>query len=219
MKSRYLATLAALCSTFSLAAHADRDTGWEFGGELLYQNSQDMEFEGGSTVSTDSDLGFALTFGYRLNANLEIQMGLDWQTVDYNAEIAPGTGNPSLGVSIDGEYEAITPRIGINYNFIDGPITPYVTGVIGYSFIDTNIPDGPPQIGCWWDPWYGEVCTAWQETRSADEFMYGLGAGVRWDASDTLSVRFGYEKHWLDFSQAQSGDDFDQFKLGLSFLY
>ena len=219
MRTRHLIALTALCSTWSLAAFADRDTGWEFGGELLYQNSQDIEFEGDSTVSTDSDLGFAVTFGYRLNANLEIQFGIDWQTVDYNAAIAPGTGNPSLGITIDGEYEAITPRVGLAYNFIDGPITPYVTGVVGYSFIDTNIPDGPPTVGCWWDPWYGEVCTAWQETRSVDEFIYGVGVGLRWDTTDTLSVRLGYEKHWLDFSQAESGADFDQFKLGLTFLY
>lgn len=219
MKSRYIVTLAALCSTFSLAAHADRDTGWEFGGELLYQTSQDIEFEGGSSVSTDSDVGFALTFGYRINAHLEVQMGLDWTTVDYDATILGGTGNNNLAVTIEGEMETLTPRIGVNYNFIDGPFTPYVSGVIGYSFIDTNIPDGPPQIGCWWDPWYGEVCTAWQETRSVDEFMYGVGAGVRWDASDTLSFHLGYEKHWLDFSQAESGADFDQFKLGIAFMY
>ena len=39
MKSRYIITLAALCSAWSLAANAGRDVGWEFGGEVIYQNS------------------------------------------------------------------------------------------------------------------------------------------------------------------------------------
>ena len=127
MKIRHVVVLAALCSTWPLAAYADRDTGWEFGGDLLYQNSQDMEFEGDSTVSTDSDLGFAFTFGYRFNANLELQFGIDWQTVDYNAVIAPGTGNANLAVTVDGEYEAFTPRIGIT-KAADWPLRFLVAG-------------------------------------------------------------------------------------------
>jgi len=103
-------------------------------------------------------------------------------------------------------------------NFLEGPITPFVNGTIGYSFIDTNIPDGPPQSGCWWDPWYGQICGTWQSTRSVDEFIYGAGLGVRWDTSDTLSVKLEYQKRWIDSSNAGS-PDFDQLKLGLSWMY
>jgi opacity protein-like surface antigen len=217
MKSRYIVTLAALCSCWSLAAHADRDTGWEFGGELIYQTSQDISGDNGSTAALDDDIGLALTFGYRVNANLEVQFGVDWNTVDYNANLV-SEDFPGLEVGVDGEMESFTTRVGLNYNFIDGPITPYVNGTIGYSFIDTNIPDGPPQTGCWWDPWYGQICGTWQSTRSLDKFIYGAGLGVRWDTSDTLSVRLEYQKRWIDASDAGS-PDFDQFKLGVTFMY
>ena len=33
----------------------------------------------------------------------------------------------------------------MNFNFLEGDLTPYVTGGVGWSFIDTNIPDAPPQ--------------------------------------------------------------------------
>ena len=217
MKSRYIVTLAALCSCWSLAAHADRDTGWEFGGELIYQTSQDISGDNGSTAALDDDIGLALTFGYRVNPHLEVQFGVDWNTVDYTANLV-SADLPNVEVGVDGEMESFTTRVGLNYNFIDGPITPYVNGTIGYSFIDTNIPDGPPQTGCWWDPWYGQICGTWQNTRSLDKFIYGAGLGVRWDTSDTLSVRLEYQKRWIDASDAGS-PDFDQFKLGVTFMY
>ena len=217
MKSRYIVTLAALCSCWSLAAHADRDTGWEFGGELIYQTSQDISGDNGSTAALDDDIGLALTFGYRVNPHLEVQFGVDWNTVDYTANLV-SADLPNVEVGVDGELESFTTRVGVNYNFIDGPITPYVNGTIGYSFIDTNIPDGPPQSGCWWDPWYGQICGTWQSTRSLDKFIYGAGLGVRWDTSDTLSVRLEYQKRWIDASDAGS-PDFDQFKLGVTFMY
>ena len=217
MKSRYIVTLAVVCSAWSLAAHADRDTGWEFGGELIYQDSQDISGDNGSTAAIDSDVGLALTFGYRVSERLVVNFGIDWNTMDYEAFLVSGD-LPNLSVTVDGELESFTPRVGVDFNFMEGPITPYVNATIGYSFIDTNIPDGPPQTGCWWDPWYGQICGTWQETRSVEEFVYGAGLGVRWDTSDTLSVKLEYHKRWIDASDAGS-PDFDQLKLGVVFMY
>ena len=214
MKSRYIVTLAAVCSAWSLAAHADRDAGWEFGGELIYQDSQDIDGDNGSSASIDSDIGLALTFGYRFSERVELTMGLDWNNVDYTAELVSGTLPISVGV--DGELESFTPRVGVNFNFMEGPFTPYVNGTIGYTFIDTNIPTGPVQGGCWWDPWYGQICGTWQNTRSLEEFVYGAGVGVRYDVNDAWSVKFEYQKRWID---ADSSPEFDQLKLGVSIMY
>jgi opacity protein-like surface antigen len=214
MKIRYIVTLAAVCSAWSLSAYADRDTGWEFGGELIYQDSQDIDGDNGSSASIDSDIGLALTFGYRFSERVELTMGLDWNNVDYTAELVSATLPISIGV--DGELESFTPRVGVNFNFMEGPFTPYVNGTIGYTFIDTNIPNGPPQTSCWWDPWYGQICGTWQSTRSLEEFVYGAGLGVRYDVNDAWSVKFEYQKRWID---ADSSPDFDQLKLGISIMY
>ena len=181
MKSRYIVTLAAVCSAWSLAAHADRDIGWEFGGELIYQDSQDISCDDGSSASIDSDVGMALTFGYRMSERLELNFGLDWNNDRLQRISRRRTTSRSQRRHVEGELESFTPRVGVNFNFMEGPFTPYVNATIGYAFIDTNIPDGPPQTGCWWDPWYGQICGTWQETRSAEEFVYGVGLGVRWD--------------------------------------
>ena len=220
-KYRIVILLAALVALNSPAwgQSSNRDTGWEYGADLVYLGSSDLEFQGGSTADVEDDIAVAFIFGYRFNSRLELQFALDYQSVDYDATIQSADTPPALAVDVRGEYESFTPRANVNYNFLDGNLTPYVTGGIGWSFIDTNIPEGRVEIGCWWDPWYGEICVPVQDTRSTDAFVYNLGAGVRWDASSNWSMRLGYEKHWYDLDTASGSPDFDQIKLGVVFRY
>jgi opacity protein-like surface antigen len=206
-----------LCSA---AALADRQPGWDFGGEVLYQFSQDVDFKGGSRASLDDDLGLALSFTYRFNSRLELLFGVDWNSIDYNADIAPAPVSPGgpvvgNGFSVEGTIEYWTPRVGVNFNLLEGDLTPYVTGGIGWAFIDTNVPEGRPQSTCWWDPWYGYICGTFQNTKSVDELEYNVGAGLRWDINRTMSLRFGYERHWIDLNDASSTPGFDQLKVGI----
>ena len=218
MRMRFSIGLALLLC--SAAALADRQPGWDFGGEVLYQFSQDVDFKGGSRASLDDDLGLALSFTYRFNSRLELLFGVDWNSIDYNADIAPAPvtpGGPVVGngFSVEGTIEYWTPRVGVNFNLLEGDFTPYATAGVGWSFIDTNVPEGRPQSTCWWDPWYGYVCGTFQNTKSIDELTYNVGLGVRWDLRGALSLRFGYERHWIDLNDASSTPGFDQLKIGI----
>lgn len=208
---------ASLLVTGSAFAQGARGAGWEFGVDAIYQDGQDIAFNGGSDASFDDDFGFAVRFGYRFSERLELQFGVDWQTVDYDVDVV--SESPALSFSARGEIESFTPWASVNYNFIDGPVTPYVSGGIGYAFIDTNIPNAPPQSVCWWDPWWGYVCGTFQSTRSVDEFTYQAGAGVRWDASPGYSLRLEYARRWIDLGEASSTPDFDQLRLNVTFRY
>jgi opacity protein-like surface antigen len=218
MRIRFSIGLALLlCAGTALA---DRQPGWDFGGELLYQFSQDVDFDGGSKAELDDDLGLALSFTYRFNSRLELLFGLDWNSYDYDADILPAPTSPGgpivgTGFSIEGEIETWTPRVGVNFNLLEGDLTPYVTGGVGWSFIDTNVPDGRAQSACWWDPWFGYVCGTFQETKSLDELTYNVGVGLRWDLGSSISLRLGYERHWLELDNATSTPGFDQLKLGI----
>jgi opacity protein-like surface antigen len=218
MRMRFSIGLALLLC--SAAALADRQPGWDFGGELLYQFSQDVNFEGGSHADLDDDLGLALSFTYRFNSRFELLFGVDWNSVDYNADIAPAPTSPGgpvigTGFSVEGSIEYWTPRVGVNFNLLESDLTPYVTGGIGWAFIDTNVPEGRPQSTCWWDPWYGYICGTFQNTKSVDELEYNVGVGLRWDLNRTMSLRFGYERHWIDLNDASSTPGFDQLKVGI----
>ena len=208
---------ALLCLSIQSVQADSRGPGWEFGVDALYQSSQDIAFNGGSAASLDDDFGLRMNFGYRFSDRLELQLGIDWQNIDYDVTIASSA--PDVEVSGRGSLEAFTPRASLHFNFMEGPFTPYVNAGIGYSFIDTNIPDAPPQTVCWWDPWWGYVCSGYQSTRNVDEFTYQVGAGIRWDMSPGYSLRFGYEKQWMDLGEATSTPDFDQFRLGVVFRY
>jgi opacity protein-like surface antigen len=217
MRVRQLVSFAALCVLCSQAALAERQPGWDFGGDLVYQDSKDINFDGGSFANIEDDLGIALAFGYRFNERFELTFGLDWNSADYDFQVI---SDPAiLSFSGKGEIESFTPKIGLNVNILKGDLTPYISGGVGWAFIDTNIPDAPPQTTCWWDPWWGYYCGTFQSTRSIDELTYDLGVGVRWDLSSTMTLRFGYTKHWLDIGEATSTPGFDQIRLGIAARY
>lgn len=209
--------LSTLCSATALA---ERGPGLDFGGELLWQDAQDVGFEGGSSAAIDDDLGIALTFGYRFNSRFELIFGLDWNEIDYDFEVIEDSVLPGVtGFSGSGDLETWTPRIGVNINILETDLTPFVTAGVGWAFIDTNIPDAPPYTSCWWDPWYGYWCGTFQSTRSVDELTYNAGLGARWDVGDSFTLRIAYEKHWIEVDSANGTPDFDQIKLGLSARY
>jgi opacity protein-like surface antigen len=210
-----VAVLATVCWVGT--AVAERGPGWDFGGEVIYQGSKNVDFKGGSKASIDDDLGLALTFAYRFNERFELMFGLDWNNVDYDFNIRPDTGG--LSFQGHGTLESWAPRVGLNVNILKGDLTPYVTGGVGWAWIDTNIPDSPPYQSCWWDPWYGYWCGTFQSTRSVDQLTYNLGAGVRWDISPEITLKLGYEKHWLDLKESDSAPGFDQIKFGIAAKY
>jgi opacity protein-like surface antigen len=218
MKALIVSCLAALAALPLAAQAQSRDPGWEFGGDVIYQDSSDVGFNGGTKINFDGAWGLDLVFAYRLNDRFELTFGLDWAQVDYDANLVSAT-NPALGFGISGDMESFTGKAGVNFNFMEGPITPYVTGSVGWTWVDTNIPNSQVQVGCWWDPWYGEICTPYQSTKTVDDFAYDLGVGVRWDLNGGITLRAAYEKHWFDYSKASSTPDFDQYKVGVYFRY
>jgi len=190
-----LALSAATAAT--LASAQARDPGWDIGGDLVWQDKKTINFNGGTQVRLDDDWGLSFTFGYRFNSKVELHFALDWSDMDYDATLLTDT-TPQGTVEVSGTAEAFTPRVNVHYNFIDGPLTPFVMAGFGYSFIDTNIPEGRPSNVCWWDPWWGYVCGTVQPTKGVDEFSYQFGLGVRWDFSPTVSLRASIEKHYID---------------------
>ena len=194
-----------------VASAQTREAGWDVGIDVIYQDSTKLHFTGGSILDLDDDWGLSFNFGYRFNPHLELHFALDYAEVEYSGTLQR-QGGATAGVR--GDMEAFTPRVDLHYNLMAGPFTPFIMGGIGYSFIDTNIPNGRPSTGCWWDPWYGYICTTVQPTHGVDEFTYQTGLGVRWDFARTSSLRLSVEKHWIDLPNANGSPGVVQAKLG-----
>jgi len=97
-------------------------------------------------------------------------------------------------------------------------LTPFVMGGVGWAFVDSNIPSGPPQGVCWWDPWYGYVCGYYQNTYTKDYFSYNLGIGARWDVVPDFFLRGSVGLQRVDLGRAGT-TDFVGGRLDLGYMF
>jgi opacity protein-like surface antigen len=207
-----LACVAGLLVQQTVVAQSSgREGQWETRVGFLFQNSSEADFKGGTTADFDSDLGFRFGLAYHYTDQVEFGLNLGVGQTDYSADIAGDEPGEFFRVKGDLDYTTLT--VDGTWNFMSGPFSPFVTGGIGWSWVDTNIATGPPETGCWWDPWWGYVCTSFQDTRTIDGFSYGVGVGARYELTDTVAVHGSYRVNWIDFEEAESTPDFDGFEL------
>ena len=211
-----LAFLAAMAAIPAASADANRGGTWETRLGVLFTNSSNWDFSGGTTADIKSDSSFLVGAGYHLNDNLELGGNFTYGQTDYEAEIATDVDNDGVQdgtLGARGEYESSSLLFDATWNFMPGQFTPYVTATAGWTWVDTNIATGPPQTGCWWDPWWGYVCSTFQDTKSLDGFSYGLGVGARYDFNDQFAMKAAYRMQWVDLSNASGTPDIDGFEL------
>lgn len=173
---------------------------WEFYGDFRFLFGQTLKFDGGTQIKTNDDMGFGIGGAYNLNEHVNLGFEWSYNSLSYTGTVASANNPPQAAFPISGSASVSRLAFTGAYNLIDGPLTPYVGGNLGYSYIDTNIPNGPPQTGCWWDPWFGYVCSSWQSTRGTNAWIYGLSAGLRWDANRNFFLRVAYEYDWVSYS-------------------
>lgn len=216
------ACAAMLAMTPDVARSADREGTWESRIDIVYQNSSDWDFEGGTTADIDSDTSLLLGLGYHLSDQLELGGNITFGQTDYDADIATdlnGDEVPDGAIAVSGEYEHTTLMFDATWNFMTGDFSPFVSANAGWSWVDTNIATGPPQTGCWWDPWWGYVCTTFQNTKDLDGFSYGFDIGARYDVSDSFAIRGSYRMMWVDLDNASGTPDLDGFRLGIGWKF
>jgi opacity protein-like surface antigen len=206
-----------------LAAHAMSAAGqsgpragrWEFTLQPQYVDGGSVTGGNGSRADISSDWGFGFGLAYNLSNHLALGGELTWNDAGYRATIAPGVGNPGSSFSLAGTMETSTLRFNGTWNFLATSFTPFVTGGIGATYVDTNIPNGP--TSCWVDPWWGTYCDT--PTRSNTYFSYNAGAGLRWDINRGFFMSAAYIRQWVDVGGGAGTPAFDQFRLVFGFKY
>ena len=213
-----LACLAGLVAGQPAAAQsADRAGRWETRFGIVFQGASEADFKGGSTAEFESDTSFVAGAGYHYTDHLEFGLSLGFGTTDYRSDVAGD--EPGEVYRIKGEIESTTLILDATWNILAGPFTPFIVGGLGWNWVDTNIATEPPEVGCWWDPWWGYVCTSWQDTKSLDGFTLQLGAGLRYDFSETIALHGSYRVSWIDFKEAKGTPDFDGFQLSFGWKF
>lgn len=203
----------ALRATASRTAHSEA----YFGVRTVF--GETVNFPGGSSIETDDDLGFAIGFGHHFNEHLLLSGEFAWSTIDYDGTIVSADLPALPSQRISGELETGSMSASATWHFLPSALTPYASATLGWTWIDTNIATGPPQAACWWDPWWGYICTPVQETLREDGINYGLGLGIRWAMSPAAFLRLGYEHRWLDIANALGTPAFGGLRLEIGTMF
>jgi opacity protein-like surface antigen len=211
-----IALLAVSISAASAEMTSDRsrEGRYEITLQPRYLASKTIDSEGGTSIDTDADLGFGMGFGYNITNKFALHLDWSWASSNYQAKIAGTTGTTTASGTLDSS----TVALNLSYYFLDGPLTPFVLGGIGWTWVDSNVPSGLPQTGCWWDPWYGYICTSYQDTYAKDYFSYSLGLGGRWDVSPGFFLRGSVVWQWMDLGKAGT-TAFPGGRLDIGFIF
>ncbi|MFK8042970.1 porin family protein [Congregibacter sp.] len=214
--------LTILLAAFSLSAQAQwagpstqREGKWETTFGLYLTGSESSDGLNESSIDIDSGYGFGFSAGYNFTQNLALRFDGSWTRADYDAVL--DTEDNGL-VDISHRLDAFNGQFNGVWNMLDGPFTPYLQAGIGWTYLDSNVADGPPSTGCWWDPWWGYICSNFYSTYSETNFSYNVGAGLRYEFGRGMFVRGGWEHTTID---GGSGADpgFDAFRAELGWLF
>ena len=206
---------AVEAQTYTTIRPDGRGGQWEFILPIIFTDNATVKGEGGSSVDINSDWGAGFGFGYNINDHFQINGIFSWGYRSYDATIVQNDGTTK---KYNNSMNTNTIALNGIFYFLKGNVTPFVSGGIGITHIDTNIPSGTGSTSCWYDPWWGYMCSTYTPTKTQDDVSYNAGLGVRWDINRQFSLQGSYNKMWIDIQNA-SGDmpDFDVYKMEFIF--
>src|SRR5262245_55232741 len=193
-----LFTLLAAASAAALAQSSRRERESEIYIGPVFTDGKNFSFDGGTQVRTNTGYGLTIGYGYNFDRHLAAGIEAAWSDQDYRATVNPGAGNPNGPGTLNGTIETGTLRFYGTWNIMKGEFTPFITGGAGWTYIDTNVPNGLPESYCWYYPWWGGYCSYYQPTKSTTRFSYNLAAGLRWDIGRAV-LRGTVSQQWMDF--------------------
>ena len=122
---------------------------WDFSVGGIYQSGDSSDGQSGSSLDVDSALGFGFNVGYNFNNRLNVSADFDFLRPDYTAVVVsepnpnPGNLHPET-TTISHRLSQFNGRLKGTFYFTDGPLVPYVEAGFGWTYIDSNVADGPP---------------------------------------------------------------------------
>jgi outer membrane protein W len=179
---------------------------WELRIGPIFTNSKTVGFQGGATVDLDSSVGFKIGTGYYLTDGLVLGGNFSYTHANFNAQAVSAT-NTSVQLQ-NGHADFSSFLLDARYKFLDGMFRPWVEAGLGYTWVNTNIANGPPQTGCWWDPWWGYICGGYQNTKNGSAFAYQVGAGFEVNFNRQFGLSAGYLETWEKIQHASGSPSF-----------
>ncbi len=188
---------------------------WEFRIGPVFNESKNVAFKGGSNANIDSTTGIRVGTGYYVTDQLIVGMNFGWAQSSFNGTVQGNLGQSSIE---NGHADFSTLMFDGTYLLpLRSALKPYITAGLGWNWVNTNIASGPPQAGCWWDPWWGYVCSGYQPTHGSNSFAYQAGAGVQINFTRSFTINVDYRYTWIDLSNANGTPGIGS--IGLMFIW
>jgi len=218
MKGVLLLIAGLTLSVTAVAQQNEREGTWEFGVLLNNTSSESLSGDNGSSIDIDSSTGYGISVAYNFNNRLSLGGDWIWSTPDYEAVLITDDvgGTP---VEINHELTLSTINLKGTFNLLEGPFTPFVEAGFGWTSIDSNVQNGPPITGCWWDPWWGYICETVFSTYSKTRQQYGAAVGLRFDLANGMSIKGSYGMQEIDTSKATEDISLDAIRLDLTWRF
>ncbi|MFC1688900.1 porin family protein [Pseudomonadota bacterium] len=195
---------------------APRYKTWEVSLLMQYQTGTDAEGEQGSSIDIDSGLGWGFGIGWNWTEHWNLGYRFSLNKPDYSATIVPeDPAEPPQTINYD--MSKYSHQFNVAYHFMKGPFSPYVQAGVGWTKLDSNILSRPPTTGCWWDPWWGYICSTTWDTFKTSEFTYNLGVGLRWDVNSAMFLRGAWNRQFINLDNGNL--DFDTVTLEAGFMF
>ncbi len=210
-----------LCSLSANAASLNyfdsRAEKWEFFFTPTMVNSKVLQYDNGAEASINQYSALGFGFGYNLNQHLELSMLFSSASANYTGTriIDDGSNTPEKFLA-----NMYTSKLdfGFTYNLLSTAFTPYISANLGSTYIDSGIPTGDIGNICWWDPWWGYICSPAALTYTSTAFNYGAGVGLRYDFNRKLYIKGGVAKNYLDLNSSNT-PDFTSYQFVFGFMF
>lgn len=205
-------------SAIDLGQPSSRTGKWEAGVMLNSVDSWDVNGANGSSIDVDDDTGWGLMLGYNFNEHFNLTAEFTFNQQSYDATVVPvDPAGPAFDIHRNLDNDAV--NFNFTYNVLARSITPFFSGGVGWTYLDSNVRNGDISSNCWWDPFWGYVCYPYYSTYSDTSFSYGVDAGVRWDAGRNMVIKASVGRKWLDMDGVHDTPDMLIGKLGLSWMF
>jgi hypothetical protein len=195
-------SMIGLAGTAQAQRYTRSDT-WDTGFLLINTGQESVTGDFGTGLDIRGETGWGAWGAYNFSDNFAL--GFEWTHIEpkYSARYL---------IEDSSEIATLNHRATVDnllvtgiYHFLDGDVTPFIEGGIGWTWLDSNVATGPPTTGCWWDWWWGGyVCNDFYNTYNDRVTTYSYAVGLRWDISTDLMLRVDYGVQDIDAS-ARSG--------------
>jgi opacity protein-like surface antigen len=206
-----------LAATASLAQGWGRAGTWEAGFNVTDTSSERLEGAEGSGLAVRGETGFGFTGGYNFTDRFAVLGEMNWSSPSYDATFVPEGGGAPETISATMDVVSLHAK-GVFY-LLPGDFTPYIEAGVGWTEIDSNVLDSPPITGCWWDPWWGYVCSTFFSTYSTTQTSYTTAVGLRWDMNSDMVLRASYGLNEIESGRGTEDFEMDTVQIGFSWRF